>query len=296
MELENNIQRLREHYFNMMEHIKLLRELLSQSASPYSVCFVLPHLSKEDIGIEPCAIHVEKVTGQYALNMAIEHLSQHELKEDVPGLFAQRLPGVIFLNLTPEDTQEAEQRIEAINSLKAMFAGLVKALSPNKDVRFEIVSQALPNLIKKSVARKILVAPEHCKRIGFTWKRFYSVRKKTPLEWDEYLENAIKKGRPKGVEQTNWEQAIEIERQILRNNDDAAAFVSRRPLRIAPAMNLTMSGGKVKATTVVAHSPLWVFNQVPTVGVLNDFNDGAQKRQGSEREEQLLIPRLFLYR
>ena len=179
---------------------------------------------------------------------------------------------------------------------------MIQSLSPSVDVRFEIVSLALPDLIKKAAVRKILVAPEYCQRIGFTWKRFFSIRKKTPEQWDKYLENALK-SKPKGCEQDKWEQAIAIERGIIRNNSDAPILTSRRPIRITPAMNIVMSEGnvvmskdEVKATTVVAHSPLWVFNQNPVIGTLGDFDANKVKRKTVERKETLLIPRLHLYR
>lgn len=296
MESENNIQRLREHYFYMMGHIEQLSLALAECTFSHATCFSLPLLSKDDLGDEPDYIHVDMVTGQHAVNMAIEHLSQHEIKDNMPGVFAQRLPGVISLTLEDKKAGEMRQRINTINTLKTEFALLIKSLSPNTDTRFEIVSQALPNLIKKTVARKILVAPEFCQRIGFSWKRFYSVRKKTPEQWDLYLKNALEKGRPKGCEQDKWEQAITIERNILRNNNDASIFTSRRPIRITPAINLTMREGDVKATTVVAHSPLWVFNQTPIIGALNSFDANSSKRCINERDEELLIPRLFLYR
>lgn len=296
MEKINNTQKLREHYFYMMEHIKQLSLVLANCTVHHAVCYSLPTLSKDDLGDEPDYIHVEALTGQDAVNMAIEHILQHEIKRQVPGVFAPRLPGVICLTLQDSTVREVRERINIINALKEEFTILIRALSPNTDTRFEIFSQALPNLIKKTVARKILIAPEHCQRIGFSWKRFYSVKKKTPEQWDHYLKNALLKGKPKGCEQGKWEQAIAIERNILRNNSDAKMFVSRRPIRITPSLNLTMREGDTKATTVVAHSPLWVLNQTPVIGELRNFDATSSKRHINERKEQLLIPRLHLYR
>jgi DNA replication terminus site-binding protein len=295
MLLENKIKKLHGDYLNMKERIKLLAGELNELSPENCVCFSLPNLSKEDLGDEPNKILVETLTGQHALNMAIEHLSQHELKESVPGIFAPRLPGTIVLNVEEAIACDIKSRINDINALKVKFAISIKRLSPSTDVRFEIVKEVLPNLIKKTAVRKILLAPEQCHRIGFTWKRFYSVRKKTPEEWDKYLENAIVTGKHKGPE---WEQAIEMERQVLRNNNDASVFISRRPIRITPAMNLnvTMNNGKTKATTVVAHSPLWVINQAPSIRGLKTFDANGPKRKINERNEELLIPRLHLYR
>ncbi|MCI2286019.1 DNA replication terminus site-binding protein [Colwellia sp. MSW7] len=295
MKDKDNTQRLREQYFFMMDHIEQLGIVLANCDSPQSVCFTLPTLSEDDLGDDPAIIPVQTLTGKHAIDVAIGHLSQHEIKEQVPGVFSPRLPGVISLTLTDKKCREVHQRINVINALKTDFALLVQSLSPSVDVRFEIVSQALPNLIKKAVARKILVAPEHCKRIGFSWKRFFSIRKKTPEQWDKYLENALK-SKPKGCEQDKWEQSIAIERNIVRNNNDAAILISRRPIRITPAMNVVMQEGKVKATTIVAHSPLWVFNQNPTIGMLSDFGANKTKRKTVERDETLLISRLHLYR
>ena len=282
---------LREDYLFMMANIKLLTEELSELTPENCVCFSLPTLSKEDLGDEPHKIPVETHTGKHALNMAIEHLSQHKLKENVPGVFAPRLPGAIVLTMEESTARLIKSRINKINDLKVKLAESIKLLSPYTDVRFEIISQVLPNLIKKTALRKILLAPEQCHRVGFTWKRFYSVRKKSPKGWDKYLEKAIVTGKHKGPE---WEQAIEIERQVLRNNNDASFFVSRRPIRITPAMNINMNNSK--ATTVVAHSPLWIINQTPSIRGLKTFDTNAPKRKINERDEQLLLPRLHLYR
>jgi DNA replication terminus site-binding protein len=280
-----------------MTHIQLLITLLSQSKIyKQSTVHELPSPEKEDIGAVYQDLKSIHLTGQDAFEKYSWHISNVKLNKNRVGLMSVRVPGCLIIETNEE--QEIRERIEVINTLKKSFDDLIKHQGgKNKDERFEIVSQAVPDLVRKALSRQILVSPKYTSNVSYAWSNSTSISK--PLhkdEWDKRLENAIafKRNHPNAK---NWQTAIEIERSTLRAITDTDFFKVKRPLRVVPIMNVKYLSEKVsgiqKKTTYIAHTPLLVINDLPKLSILKNYSGSTKKKL---IQEHPVIERLHLYK
>jgi DNA replication terminus site-binding protein len=295
----DSITQLKVCYTNIQDRLALLFDLIEGEAkSVNGVVYELPVPSNDDIGKTPEIIPVAKIDGDITLRLTREHYFSHRLNIERSGRVLPRLPGVIAIE--HPNAKECMQRLFEINQCKDEFREMVSLLSADKNERFRIVSLALPDLVKLQVFRHILFTDTPVKSIGFSWANRSSMKRMTRDEVLTILEKANNYYRERQP-LSDFAELVEKEHLGISNYPKTAEFIIRRPLRVAPMMNLRFYEPKVKILTdhnspgnMVAHSPLIVFNHIPKVGKLKDYvkND---KDKAIDKVAPI-IPRLHLYK
>lgn len=289
------IGKVRADLLFIKEHINALVDLLKESnVDPDSVVFQMPSLHKDDIGAGDTQIHPTPIMGDMAFTAFIEHIGQFSLEGEHPGVMAKRLPGYIVIR--SHQAQEIVERIKIINKLKNDFHELVyRFAGKSPDERFETVSAAVPNIIRKAVVRQLLLAPDDVVGINLNWSRPSSYSKvEHRIFWEEKLDRTLLSKQP-AVGEKDWETAIKMEKEALLQCNDTDHFRSIRPLRVNPILNIRYNRDDVtkqyEKTTLVAHSPLIILNQKPTMSYLKTYQGKSTKT----RPVQPVIERLHLY-
>lgn len=263
---------LKDAYYNLCNHLRLLRQLMEEDCVDGQV-YTFPPLSKDDIGKKPDSINLERVTGKQAIAKSLLHLTDFTTKHDTPGVFGLRLAGVVQVQSVHGD--EIAQRIKVINALKDEFKALILSLHPNVDARFQIFRDHLPGVSKKALTRHILLAPEHTRNINFAWTHRYSGRRFKREDILKMLDRAAKQ-TPVRVDPASWHIQLEIERNAVAAIRHTSEFIQRRPLRVSPVANLAVypEHSKPKRLSLIAHSPVFVVNQQPEISHLPNFHGG----------------------
>ncbi|MFT5715865.1 MAG: DNA replication terminus site-binding protein [Oleiphilaceae bacterium] len=285
--------RIRHQYQNILTHITLLTEVLSEATFHQKTSVhVIPTPEKDDIGSEEKQVIVEHFQGELAFAKYAAHLSKVKLNYSRVGLMSVRLPGCIVAHTKHE--KEIRDRIWIINILKKEFDEYVQThAGRTKDERFETMKDAVPDLVRKAFSRNILLAPKNVTHVSYAWSHSTSISKSQHRNvWDTRLENAVnsKRNHP---DSADWEKAIHMERKALHNKNDTDYFKIKRPLRVVPIMNVkyTDHDEQKKKTTYVAHSPLLILNDTPKVSTLRNYHGHSRKKI----EDKPVIERLHLY-
>lgn len=280
MHVTDIIDVLRRDYAHLRSHIQALHPLIHNSIlNPQSCVFTLPSLSQDDIGEAFPDITPTAVDAVMARHAYLDHSLDMTLQHDQTGQMAKRLPGYIVLN-TP-DEQEILERIEVINRLKTSLDTYIQThAGKTPDTRFEVVSQAIPNLVRKALSRRLLVAPSDTFSVSFSWSHSSSRSKAQPrVYWEEKLERS-RVAKAEHVDEEAWNTMIDMEKQALMAANDVSHFRVIRPLRVNPIINVKYAKddeGAFKKTTMIAHSPLLILNQQPKCFPLRSYQGASLK-------------------
>lgn len=295
----DNITKLKICYANIKDRLTLLFDLIEGEATSVNwVVYQLPVPSNDDIGKTPEIIPVSKIEGNKTIGLTREHYFIHKLNAQRSGRILPRLPGVITIE--HPNAIECMQRLFEINQCKDEFKEIVSRLSTDKNERFRIVSLALPDLVKLQVFRHVLFVDTAVKSIGFSWANRSSTKRMTRDEVLSTLEKANNYYRERQP-LSNFAELVEKEHLGISNYPTSTEFVIRRPLRIAPMMNLRFYQPKIQTLidhktpgNMVAHSPLIVFNHIPKIGRLKSYVKNDQEKALDDVAP--VIPRLHLYK
>lgn len=295
MQRNDVIHKIRLDLMFLKDHINQVSEMLrSASLLPGSAVYTLPSLSEDDIAQD--STHVEPVvlTGQAAFNQFATHAVDFTLPEKHPGVMAHRLPGCLCFKT--EHEKELRERIQVINRLKADFDQFIQRYAGNNaDERFETVSHAVPFLIRKAVSRNMLVAPSNTFSISYSWSHSTSRSAIKPRSyWDEKLDRTLI-AMQSDINAQGWAQAIAQEKRALANANDTELFQVIRPLRVTPICNIKYNryaDGTHEKTTMIAHSPVLVFNDEPKLSTMKPYH-GARLKKGDALP---VIERLHLFK
>lgn len=286
---------LRRDYAHLISHIKALHPLIHRSIlHTGSRVFVQPLLSQDDIGNAFPDIVSTPLDGMGARNAYLDHMLDMTLKHEQTGQMAKRLPGYILLE-TP-DEKEIIERIEVINTLKVNLDKYIQMhAGKTPDTRFDVVSHAIPHLVRKALSRRLLVAPNETFSVSFSWSHSSSRSKAQPkVYWEEKLERS-RESKSAHVDKAAWNTMIDMEKQALMAANDVTHFRIVRPLRVNPIMNVKYEkddDGAFKKTTMVAHSPLLCLNQMPKCFPLRNYHGESLKPAADEP----VIERWHLYK
>ena len=287
------MNKLRADYEHLRWHIVLLTELLEQHAVDANV-FSFPAHTADDLGVMPDVIPIKAFDGQVAIAKALLHYHHFQTDKDQPGPFILKLAGTLSIECGTDVESEIRRRIEAINQLKDKFKSLILSLHTSQDTRFEMFSDALPNLCKLSITRHIPVAMPGIKRINFAWtnrKVGGTFKQKALLK---KIDNARSQQRPSDM-MGEWLAGLDREEQLIAGYPSTALFIERRGTRTTPMMKLHYPNEhKPKETTIHAHSPLVIINGQPKQTALNTYIRPPADNEPDEKYE-LVIPRLALY-
>lgn len=287
------IAQLRADLANIKTHIQLLAQLLEQQTLDATV-YELPQWSEGDLGTEPDVIPVKSITGAEAVARALHHLTDFSMTEDMPGVFAKRLPGTIFIECNQEAELEIRGRIAQINALKDQYAQLIASISPHLNTRFLVFKDAVPLTSKKAICRHLFVPAPGIRRLTYSW-----VRRKVGGVYtrDELLREVAKAREFPAQYKTpeEWQCSLDIEEETLMQYSPQAQFMEKRQTRITPMAKITYAPEhKPVQTTVHTHSPLFIINSKPTVGILRTYLL-AEKDKQAEVTGELVLPRRSIY-
>lgn len=289
----SQITQLRADLANLKNHIHLLADLLEQQNLDATV-YELPLWSEGDLGTEPDVIPVKPITGNEAITRALHHLSDFSMSEDMPGVFAKRLPGTLIIECSQETELEIRGRIEAINSLKDSYAGLIASISPHINTRFLVFKDAVPLTSKKAICRHIYTPDPGLRRLTFTWVR----RKVGGVFTRDELLREISKAREFPTQYktaSEWQRSLDIEEETLLQYSKLAQFMEKRLTRITPMAMLTYAlDHKPVKTSAHTHSPFIIINSKPALGTLRTYLL-ADKDKKAEPVGELILPRRSIY-
>lgn len=284
-------------YLHLMEQMRLAFDLITEHASDINArVFTLPAASNEDIGETVKHIDVTPISGEQAYVHSRQHYFKHTLDTQRSGRVLNRLPGVVCIQ-HPEP-HDCITRLEAINQTKKEMKDLIQAVPGNKTERFETIAKILPDIVKLQVTRQLLFIDTPAKSVGFTWANRNAMQRMSKDDVLEKLKTTNEYAKQKeGL--SDFYEMVQEETRIISSFKGEPEFTIRRPLRVAPMMNIHYHNPKEpiipqrkNPANMVAHSPLLVFNHTPTIHPLEDFERPANSDQTSMT---LVIPRLHLY-
>lgn len=289
----SQIAQLRADLANIRTHIQLLVQLLEQQTLDATV-YELPVWSEGDLGCEPDVIPVTPITGTSAIARALHHMADFSMTDDMPGVFAKRLPGTFHIDCSQETAMEIRDRINTINALKDNYANLIASLSPHVNARFLIFKDAMPLTSKKAICRHLHAPASQIRRITYSWVK----RKVGGVYTRDELLRDIAKAREFPTQYKTpeeWQRSLDIEEERLLQYSMHAQFMEKRQTRVTPMAKLTFGQDhKPVQTTVHTHSPLLIINAKPSVGVLRTYLL-ADKDKSDEPTGELVLPRRSIY-
>ena len=290
-------------YNELIEHQRLLMATIKDDASLSSACvYTYPKYSDADIGKPVEEIPISPFTGEAALSRALAHLFDHKLDESRSGRLVRRLPGTIVIE-HPEPISLL-RRMHKVNQLKNELQEHIQAISPDLKKRHELISRILPDLVRIMATRDILYANKPLISVGFTWKHRQSSKtmgKSALLDTLQKTVDYFKTHQPA----MNKHPHVEEEMDIISRYPANTRFVQVRPIRVSPAMNLRYQANAERfipdvrsPVDMVAHSPLWIVNQIPVVHPFHSYDSNSRNQSPRERVSlynSLVIPRLHIY-
>lgn len=293
------LHQVKTSFYDLRNEISLFEDsLLDEAELMYAHAYRLPNYTDEDIGQWPETIDVSPLQGLNALKYTLEHIKNLTMPHDHSGRIIQRIPGII--GLSHPDPQSLRLRIATINKKKHEFHAWLKHHLPDPNVRFLLLTNAMPNVVKLKAFRDILFTNRELYSVGFTWKHRQSINplKKAALLLN--LEKTMAYYKSRFPLSPKWED-VEREITIISRYPSTSAFLQVRDLRVSPSMNLRYQANapvyipdRKAPTDMIAHSPLFVFNQEVRIHPLKPYfldND----RTPYQPKGELVIPRLNVY-
>lgn len=302
--LKTCYQHLCDHIDSFTEYLLAGGELISATVYEY------PTYTNDDIDEWPEHIKLSPIHGEQALVLALDWMKKNSIIDVQSGRIVPRLPGTIVYN--HPNFLECLHRLERINIEKNHLKEAILHISENKDIRFESVKNALPNLIKKVATRHFIYANRPVKSVSFSWAHRQTGEKKTKQQVLQLLQKSLDYRNKNSIADPNFTEKVEQEIIKISQLPNLSRFVIRRPIRVTPMLNLnymkdttphlvqrasSMSPFALAPKNYVAHSPVFIFNDFPKVYPFQDYEEKANHRISSApiKGESLVIERLHLY-
>lgn len=306
----DKITNLRASYHLLVDHIESFTEyLLGQGELKSATVYEYPAHTDDDVAHAPQSIVLTPVHQEAALLMALESIKKNTIVDDQSGRIVPRLPGVIVYH--HPNPLECLSRLERINMLKNDLADAILAISPDKDVRFEVVKDALPLLIKKVATRHLIYANRPVKSVSFSWAHRYAGKTLSKTQVEDMLEKSLMYSNKHTLSDPRFGLQVEEDMVTISQLPAHSQFVIRREIRVTPMLNLNyekdsssylQSRPASKTPTAlspknyVAHSPVFIFAGNPRIYPFENYTGRTQSTQQAGREPvELIIPRLHLY-
>ncbi len=296
------ITQVQSSYRFLLDHIERFQQEIVDGARHIDArVYQFPQQTDDDIGVTPESISLTRQEGEQAFELAQSHLLDHLITERNHGRMIPRLAGHIHIDHA--NPIECIQRIQCINQLKDDFGLLIQSLSSDKDVRFEIVKEALPNLIKLAATRHILAENRPLSVVSYSWSHRFSSKKLNKQEVLHKLFNTRRYSNNTVTINEAWSSQVDDDITYIQSFPNGAQFIIKRPLKITPVVNIKYQESDLfidpklkKSSTKIAHSPLYIFNN-KTVK-MQPFNDYVRSEHIEGKKAvnlDLVIPRLHLY-
>lgn len=303
----DHITNLKATYHLLCQHIDSFVEyMLDKGELVNAEVYKYPVFTNKDIGLSPQLIELTPVTGEQALLLALDHLKANTIKQEQSGRIVPRLPGAIIYH--HPDLMGCLERLEHINLLKNTLAQMIQGISTNKDVRFEVVRDALPLLIKKVALRHIIFANRPVKSISYSWVNRHNGKILSKKHVLDILKTSEDYQNKNSIRDPNFAEYVAQEIVTISAMPASSQFVVRRPLRITPMLNFnyykdmplhlterpSSSSGAKAPKNFVAHSPAFVFNCNPKIYPFQSY-DANNHVNDKPVTDTPILPRLHLY-
>lgn len=306
----DNISNVRATYKLLCDHIdEFTEQLLGKGELKAAAVYEYPSHTDEDVAQVPDSIVLTPVFGQAALLLALDSLKQNTLRDDQSGRIVPRLPGTIVYH-HPEPL-DCIQRLERINELKNELADAILAISPDKDIRFDVVKDALPLLIKKVATRHVIYANRPVKSVSFSWTHRYAGKSLNKKQVEDMLAKSLVYSNKHTLSDPRFGMQVQEDMVTISRLPANSRFVIRRELRVTPMLNLnyvkdaapyltrrpsSKTPTAVSPKNYVAHSPVFIFEGDPRLYTFENYTrKSASQSQATREEVELVIPRLHLY-
>lgn len=283
------ISKVRINYYHLLSHIESLIGYLKKHTDMQATVFQLPILTPDDVGQSNMHIPLTVRVGDPALDLALNHFTEHTLKDNQAGVTANRLPGVI--NVKTQQPMAVIERINRINTLKDEFSVLIRSYSKSEDEQFLLTKEAIPFAVRKAICRHIhAIQQQEIKSVRFSLSGRTSMSKTYKREyWIKKLEKS-RQAKSGKINPDDWNDLIDIEVERLNRLPESTLLRIERPLKKAPIVNVRLLNGT--KTTIIAHSPVLIFNGEGLIKPLADY-EGRSTSGGNDKAP--IIPRLHLY-
>ena len=283
---------------HLVEQMRLTFDFFTEHATDIQAqLFQLPATSNADIGKKVTDIPVTPIVGEHAISLTRQHYFKHKLDATRSGRLLTRLPGVVCIH--HPHSEECMAMLHAINQTKHELRNLFQTVPGNKTERFEAIAKVLPDVVKLQVTRQLLFLATPAKSVGFSWVNRNAMQHMTKKEVIDKLTVTNEYAKSKQGLSDFYDIAQE-EQHYISGFPNTSAFTIRRPLRVAPMMNIHYHSPKnsvIEAhknpANMIAHSPLLVFNHTPSIYPLSDFEPKTYADDNVSLP--LVIPRLHLY-
>lgn len=298
----NAVNTLRSDFQYLQDHLRLLNEDISTSCTLIkAIAFGLPDYDDDDVGAAVSEIPVSRYEGEEVLDKTLLHMSTMKLDHKRSGRMMKRLPGIICMHA--QDPVHLLLRMQKVNQVKEQFKQTVLKISPDVNVRFELMKDAVPDLIKLALYRRLLYLDRPAYSIGVSWANRHSRKNLTRAEVISMLETTRSYYASRPAESHKASLVEDELKQIAQSK--SARFYIKRPLRVAPTYNVKyaknsesmlvdIEGGETVAIkNAIAHSPIWIFNNQPKLHELETYRESERKRSRSSKLP--IIERLHLY-
>lgn len=307
----DKIANLRASYQHLCAHIDSFTEfLLAHGELISATVYTMPTYTNLDIDAHPSNIELIPVHGKQALLESLDWMKKNSITNDQSGRIVPRLPGVIVYQ-HPEPL-ECIMRLERINVLKNDLNEAIIDISADKDIRFETVKMALPNLIKKVATRHFLFANRPVNTVSFTWAHRLTGENKTKQQVMAILQRSLDYSNKNTIADPMFSMRVEQDKLMISQLPQQSVFAIRRPIRVTPMLNLNYRKGStpylherpssknalgIAPRNFVAHSPVFIFNDLPKVFPFKSYNQDEHPKPEPAHldKEVLVIERLHLY-
>ncbi|MBP6083714.1 MAG: DNA replication terminus site-binding protein [Providencia sp.] len=299
----NNVkQNLIDSFILLEGQLIEFRQILKLQSSITAKVFRLPEVMKGDENSEVSTIIVDTLTGQSALNEAIQLIQLlfiHHKSESVSNKSAIRLPGAICIKITQNQYLKIQLLIDKINTLKTTIKKNVTQIDEAQ--RFEFIRESLHGLLTLNTYRT-LTSLVDIDTVRFGWANKKVINKVTKEDILNKLQANLESGRgPINIPKKQWLDQLMHEISMINSLPHNAVLKTQRPVKVQPIARV-WDKEKQKQTQFACATPLFIFAvdkniEDIIIGDLPDYSADniAIRYRPRAKPVELIIPRLNLY-
>ncbi|NRB78409.1 MAG: hypothetical protein HRU38_07035 [Saccharospirillaceae bacterium] len=264
----------------LQELSKVLR-----ASKPTAQVYVLPLITKEDENEDNKTIAVKSVTGERAVDLAIQAYKKFIIDDNVSLKCVYRLPGFIQVKTNHELILSI---VDRINSLKADFKDQVIKAGPRM-VRFRLVHELFPYTNTKQIYRRINTHKDlDIHKVKFIWARKHSVKKITKIEVLTLLDEQIRER----LQDETWVKNVNADIDKIKRLPDDIVLRIKRSIKEHP---MIIINNDIQLQCAL---PLIVLQDMPfRVRELHNYDpsDSRSERSDVIISTEPIIKRMYLF-
>ena len=278
---------LRSHFDTCSQLVAELQNALKSADLQFCHYYQLPKIKEEEHHNPAKSIEVTPFSDNEALSLCCDAYQDWFKQPHISGKLLTRHPAIVGIKGVD---QHIESLILAINTEKQAFKQIVLS-EKTKDARFELVHNAIPNLITLAFYRQLYYEKRPTYSLRFTWMHKHSIQHLNVKQALDFLHKNQSQKPLITEDKAAWNVMVEKEKQRIINLSKDHKLRIRRPIRVSPQVNVRFSA--TDRYHVSAALPFILFNaeQTEKVGQLRNY---AKKADARQKKSRYLIERLFL--